>query len=91
QPGEITLVAQAKDDKSNLSTATTSVWVTGRGEVWFGGDNTDRMDVLPERRNYEPGETAKLQVRMPFRTATVLVSIEREGVIETRTMEISGK
>ncbi|BET12465.1 MG2 domain-containing protein [Pandoraea sputorum] len=91
QPGEITLVAQAKDDKGNLSTSTTGVWVTGRGEVWFGGDNTDRMDVLPERRAYEPGETAKLQVRMPFRSATALVAIEREGVMETRTVEISGK
>lgn len=91
QPGDVTLIAQAKDDRGNPTTSSTSVWVTRQGEVWFGGDNTDRMDVLPERRAYEPGEIAKLQVRMPFRRATALVSIEREGVIETRTVEISGQ
>jgi hypothetical protein len=34
------------------------VWVTGQGELWFGGEDHDRMDVLSERKSYEPGETA---------------------------------
>ena len=38
-----------------------------QAEVWFGGENQDRVDVLPEKRSYAPGETAKFQVRMPFR------------------------
>ncbi len=56
----------------------------GQGELWFAQDNDDRIDVLPEKKRYEPGETARLQVRMPFREATALVAIEREGVIETQ-------
>ncbi|GAB3625663.1 alpha-2-macroglobulin [Pandoraea terrae] len=91
QAGDVTLIARALDDKGNLTTSSTGVWVTRQGEVWFGGDNTDRMDVIPERRTYQPGETAKLQVRMPFRRATALVSIEREGIVETRTVEIAGQ
>lgn len=49
------------------------------------------MDLLPERRRYEPGETARLQVRMPFRKAKTLVTMEREGVLESRVVELSGK
>jgi uncharacterized protein YfaS (alpha-2-macroglobulin family) len=60
------------------------VYVTRQGELWFGGENHDRMDVLPEKKSYQPGETAKFQVRMPFRFATALVAVEREGIIETR-------
>ncbi len=52
--------------------------------------DNDRIDILPDKKQYEPGETAKLQVRMPFRKATALVTVEREGVIDAYTTELSG-
>ena len=90
EAGEVELIAQAQDGKGRLSQAATTVWVTRQGELWFAQDDDDRMDVLPEKTFYQPGETARLQVRMPFREATVLVSIEREGVIDTRVMTLEG-
>ncbi len=89
--GEIELIAQANDASGNTARSAASVWVTRQGELWFGGDNQDRMDVIPEQRNYEPGQTARFQVRSPFRHATALVAIERNGIIETRTVELNGK
>ncbi len=90
-PGNVELVAESRDAAGHLAQAAASIWVTGHGEVWFGGDNQDRMDVIPEQRAYEPGQTARLQVRSPFRQATALVAIERNGVIETRTVELNGR
>src|SRR5256885_10114355 len=49
------------------------------------------MDVLPEKRSYEPGETARFQVRMPFRYATALVAVEREGIVSTQVMQLNGQ
>lgn len=91
EPGNVDLIATAKDAAGHAATATSSVWVTGRGELWFDGENQDRIDVLPEKKSYQPGETAKFQVRMPFRQATALVAVEREGVIETRVVQLSGR
>lgn len=91
QAGEVELLAQAKDGEGRQALASTAVWVTRQGELWFSQDNDDRMDVLPEKRSYEPGETARLQVRMPFREATVLVTVEREGVIDSRVISLSGQ
>ena len=88
--GEVELVAQAKDKGGHASEAATTVWVTRHGELWFSQDNDDRMDVLPEKKSYEPGETARLQVRMPYREATVLVTVEREGVIDSRVLTLKG-
>ncbi len=89
--GEVELIVTAKDESGNQIRAASSVYVTRKGELWFGGDDSDRMDVLPEKKNYQPGEIAKFQVRMPFREATALVAIEREGVLETRVMELRGQ
>jgi alpha-2-macroglobulin len=91
EAGNIDLIATATDGDGHASTATTSVWVTREDELWFGGENTDRIDVLPEKTSYEPGETARFQVRTPFRFATALVAVEREGIIETHVVQLDGR
>ncbi|MDR5793227.1 MG2 domain-containing protein [Caballeronia sp. LZ008] len=88
--GNVDVIAIAKDGDGRAANASTSVWVTRADELWFGGENTDRIDVLPEKTSYEPGETARFQVRMPFRSATALVAVEREGIVETRVVELNG-
>ncbi|MEO8938695.1 MAG: MG2 domain-containing protein [Burkholderiaceae bacterium] len=90
EPGNVELLADAKDAAGNVSQASASVWVTRQAEVWFGGENQDRIDVLPEKKAYAPGEIAKFQIRMPFRAATALVAIERDGIVATQVVEIRG-
>lgn len=91
EAGNVDLIAVAKDGDGRVANATTSVWVTREDQLWFGGENTDRIDVLPEKTSYEPGETARFQVRMPFRFATALVAVEREGIVETKVVELDGR
>ncbi|MES2192079.1 MAG: MG2 domain-containing protein [Pseudomonadota bacterium] len=91
EAGEVELIVTAKDKDGNTIQAASSVYVTKQGELWFGGENHDRMDVLPEKKSYQPGDTAKFQVRMPFRFATALVAIEREGIIETQVVQLNGQ
>ena len=91
EPGEVELVATARDGSGRNAQAAASVWVTRQGELWFGGEDHDRIDLLPEKKQYAAGETARLQVRMPFRSATALVTVEREGVLTHRVVELSGK
>jgi hypothetical protein len=91
EAGEVELVVTAKDSAGNSIQAASSVFVTKLGELWFGGENTDRIDLLPEKKSYQPGETAKFQVRMPFRFATALVAVEREGIVETQVVQLNGQ
>jgi uncharacterized protein YfaS (alpha-2-macroglobulin family) len=89
--GEISVQASAQDGAGNMAYANSSVWVAAGGDWWFDASNDDRMDVLPEKKRYEPGDKAVFQVRMPFRKATALVTVEREGVMEAFVTELSGK
>ncbi|MEY4270975.1 MAG: hypothetical protein RLZZ58_2191, partial [Pseudomonadota bacterium] len=89
--GEVTVVATTTDRDGNVARAVRSVWLAGEKDWWFGGDNGDRMDVVPEKANYKAGEKARFQVRMPFREATGLVTVEREGVLSSFVVPLSGK
>ena len=89
EPGNVYLLAQTSDRQGNVAQAGTSYWVGGGGDQWFAAGNQDRIDVIPEKRSYAPGETARFQVRTPFREATALVSVEAGGVVETQVLTLS--
>ncbi len=88
--GEVYAVATTTDGDGNVARAVKSVWLAGDEDWWFGGDNGDRMDLIPEANDYKAGDTARFQVRMPFRTATALVTVEREGVLSSFVTTLSG-
>jgi alpha-2-macroglobulin len=91
EAGQVELVASATDSQGNSIAAASSVYVTKQGELWFGGENHDRMDLLAEKKSYQPGEMAKFQVRMPFRFATALVTVEREGILHSEVVKLNGQ
>jgi uncharacterized protein YfaS (alpha-2-macroglobulin family) len=90
EAGEVELVVTATDAQGHSIQAASSVWVTRRGELWFGGEDHDRIDLLPEKKSYQAGDTARFQVRMPFRFATALVTVEREGIVHTEVVQLRG-
>lgn len=90
ESGQTELIAATTDAGGRTAKAARSVWVTRAGQLWFSQDNDDRIDVIPERRRYEPGDTARFQVRMPYRDATALITVEREGVIHSEVRRLSG-
>lgn len=89
--GQVELLVSGADSAGRKTQAARSIWVTRAGELWFEQDNDDRIDVLPERRNLKPGETARLQVRMPYRDAQALITVEREGVMHSELRRLSGR
>ncbi len=87
--GNVILQAKVTDEKGHSTFAAVSMNVFASGEdAWWAPTDSDRIDLLPEKTRYEPGETAKIVVRSPFPVSTVLVTIEREGVLESFVREV---
>ena len=89
--GNLILRARAVDAAGRPSLARSDVWVAGRDAQWFEASDNDRIDLLPVKPRFEPGERASFQLRMPFRAATVLVTVEREGILDTYLRRISAQ
>lgn len=87
---DVVLEARTTDPQGRAATTHDETWLAGDDDAWFEPGEGDRMDVLPEKRTYEPGERARLQVRMPFREATALVATERGGVGEHFVVRLTG-
>lgn len=86
--GEIVVSVTARDEMGRTLTSSASTWVSNGGRWWFDQGNDDRIDILPAKKEYRAGENMALQVRMPFPEATALVSIERDGIMETLVQKL---
>jgi len=79
--GEMAIQVHFDDAQGRRSYAVATVHVRGSDNGNFPVENADRMDLIPTKKLYEPGETATVQVRMPFTAATALVTVERDSLL----------
>ncbi|MFD2365977.1 alpha-2-macroglobulin [Pseudoduganella sp. GCM10020061] len=89
--GNVIVQARTADAQGRAVFASRDVWLAGGDEQWFDVSDSDRIDLLPLQKRYEPGQRATFQVRSPFREATALVTVEREGVMDSYVRRLRGK
>lgn len=87
--GSYRIAASGKDAAGRAVAATAFTWATG-GEVFWGIDDSNRVDLIADKRLYRPGETANILVTAPYPDMTALLTIERGNVIEYRTLTLQG-
>ncbi|MGK2859059.1 MAG: MG2 domain-containing protein [Thermoanaerobaculia bacterium] len=86
--GYFELVARATDDRGRSTKTTTHFYVLGEGYTAWRRYDHNRIDLIPEKKKYRPGETARIMIQSPWETATALVTTEREGVKSHRQFEL---
>ncbi|MEN9560167.1 MAG: hypothetical protein RLZZ502_1378, partial [Pseudomonadota bacterium] len=88
QGAELLLQANSKDSEGNQAYTNTRIFLAGQSD-WGPALEHDRMDVIAEKKQLKAGEKARLRLHMPFREATVLLTVEREGVRSYLVKQVS--
>ena len=78
--GSFMLTATARDQDGRSTVTTTSFYALGAGYTAWTRYDHNRIDLIPERASYKPGETARIMVKSPWERATALLTTEREGI-----------
>lgn len=73
--GQYFIVAETEDSKNQLQ-----FWVYGDSDSWESQTYHDRMDLIADKKEYAPGEKAKIEMKLPFEKGTVLITKETTGV-----------
>lgn len=63
-------------------------WATGRGWVPWNDDSRFKLDLIPDKTRYSPGDTATILIASPFTNAEAWFTVEREGILEQRRIRI---
>jgi alpha-2-macroglobulin len=87
--GYYVLEATARDTGKRFAVTSTSFYVLGDGYTAWARFDHNRIELVPERATYKPGDTAKIMIQSPWEQATALVTTEREGVRSHRQFALT--
>ncbi|MEX2245412.1 MAG: alpha-2-macroglobulin family protein [Dehalococcoidia bacterium] len=79
--GEYRIVATGRDDAGNEIRTSASTWVSGGEYASWRIGNDDLIQLVADKDEYQPGDTAKVLVAAPFTGSVGLVTQERGRLI----------
>ena len=88
--GSYRVVGEGKDAAGNTVRSATFLWVAGAGFVSWRLENNDRIELVADKKQYVPGETAEVLIPAPFANAEALLTIERGTIKEVRRLTLKG-
>jgi alpha-2-macroglobulin len=89
KPGEYLLEASGKDAEGHDVLTSATFAVAGPGETVWNYRNPYAIDLVTDKENYEPGQTAAILVKTPI-AGEALVTVERDRVLRSFITRLSG-
>lgn len=87
--GDFKAMAESRDSRGNKIAASTTVYVSGEGFVNWGRENNDRIELINDKQEYKPGDTAHILVKSPYQNVTALVTYERQNILQKKVIKIT--
>jgi len=92
QGGVYKLLAKGRDSQGHVIKSASYIWVPARPGQYVNWrmENNDRVNVIADKREYTPGETAQLLVTVPFEQSRALITTERGKIRSVRVVDVPG-
>ncbi|MDB4963561.1 MAG: alpha-2-macroglobulin domain protein [Myxococcales bacterium] len=87
--GDYWIVVEGDTEKAEASAAAMQVYAWGDGGGSWQSSDTLSFDLVADKKEYKAGDTATLILKTDLAEATGLVTIERDGVIEKRLIQVT--
>ncbi len=83
QGGQYTITARVMDDKERFNESVFTVWVPGGKVPPKRNVEQEQVQIIPSKKDYQPGDVAELLVIAPFTPAEGVLTLRREGLVKT--------
>ena len=94
EPGEYRMAATARDSRGNTLTTATYAWVSDAAgaadAISWRQTNDSLIEMIADKPEYQPGDTARILVTSPFTEAVGLLTVERGRLREHRVVSLKG-
>jgi uncharacterized protein YfaS (alpha-2-macroglobulin family) len=90
QGGSYRIAARVLDARERPNESKLRHWVSGDSPRDMLTAERGQVEVIADKKSYEPGETAQIMLRVPFAPSEALVRVMRDGIVELRHLKLSG-
>lgn len=87
--GTYRIVATTTDDYGRLNFTEFTRWVSGGKRPVARRVEQEEVQLIPDRDEYQPGDTAELLVQSPIVPAEAVLTLQRNGMVEERRFTMS--
>ncbi|MEO5858464.1 MAG: MG2 domain-containing protein, partial [Pyrinomonadaceae bacterium] len=81
--GRYTITATVMDDRERFNESEFTVWVPGGKTPPKRNVEQEEVQIIPSKKDYNPGEVAELLVIAPFTPAEGVLTLRRDGLVKT--------
>ncbi|MEZ5308177.1 MAG: alpha-2-macroglobulin family protein [Pyrinomonadaceae bacterium] len=87
--GRYIITASVMDDRERFNETEITVWVAG-GKIPPQRDvSQERVELIPDKKDYKPGDVAELLVIAPFTPSEGVLTLRREGIVSTKRFSVT--
>ncbi|HET9987518.1 MAG TPA: MG2 domain-containing protein, partial [Kofleriaceae bacterium] len=87
--GDYLVEVEGENEKAEVQPAAQRLYAWGDGGGSWKSDDTLAFEIAADKQEYKSGDTANLILKTDLANATGLVTIERDGVIEQRLIDVT--
>ncbi|MCA9902467.1 MAG: Ig-like domain-containing protein [Anaerolineae bacterium] len=82
--------ATTQDERGNTIVASAGLWVSSGEYIVWRQQNSNRIDLIADKDEYEVGDTAEILIASPFQgSAEALITVERGDVLHTERVTLT--
>jgi uncharacterized protein YfaS (alpha-2-macroglobulin family) len=91
--GSIYIKTLVDDGKKKVESLGGYLWVADRDDKWadFATEDYESIKLVPDKKSYQPGETAHVLAMLPSDGVHLLVTTELERIMTARTVDAPGR
>jgi len=83
------IAAQGRDEFENEIRSATYLWVSDQQYITWRMEDNDRIELVADKKSYEPGETAMILIPSPYQgEVEALLTIERGRIISHERLRL---
>lgn len=88
RPGSYYMQLSGTDRAGRENETSFSFYVSAEGEAYWKQADDDILQLEADKSEYKVGGKAKILVKSPFKTARALITVERDGILDSRVETI---
>ncbi len=87
--GRYIITAIVMDDRERFNESEMTIWVAGGKTPPKRNVEMESVELIPSQKDYKPGDVAEILVLAPFSPSEGVLTLRREGIVETRRFTIT--
>ncbi|MDD1413445.1 alpha-2-macroglobulin family protein [Dolichospermum sp. ST_con] len=88
--GSYRIRANFSDSRDEITATDLQMWVTGENQVFWGGEEKDKLEVKLNKKEFKPGDTATALIQSPYPEGELYFAVIKDKPLYQQVIKIKG-